>query len=141
LNPLVPLYRVADRLRYRKHRNLGQHGEDLAHRHVRRLGFTVVARNYRPPQGGGEIDLVAWDGPVLVFVEVKARTSGEFSAPERAIDPDKIRALRRTALDYVRRSGVGEPEVRFDVIAIADGALEHFRNVFALGSSPKAVSV
>ena len=141
MNLLAPLNRFADRLRYRKHRNLGQLGEDLAHRYIRQLGIIVSARNYRPPQGGGEIDLVAWDGAVLVFVEVKTRSSGEISAPERAIDPDKIRALRRTALDYVRRSGAGEPEVRFDVIAIADGSLEHFRDVFALSSSPRTLSV
>ena len=86
IGPPVPARR---RLRYRKHGNLGQHGEDLAHRWLRRNGFTVVARNWRPPQGGGEIDIVAWEGDSLVFVEVKSRASGDWSAPERDIDARK----------------------------------------------------
>jgi putative endonuclease len=102
---LAPIYRLGDRLRYRRHGNLGAHGEDLAHRWLRRHGFTVAARNYRPPQGGGEIDIVAWEGDFLVFVEVKTRGPAAGSAPERAIDDDKIWALRRAARDYVVRAG------------------------------------
>jgi putative endonuclease len=130
---LAPLYRIADALRYLKHANLGQRGEDLAHRHLRRNGFTVVARNWRPPQGGGEIDIVAWEGDSLVFVEVKTRASGEFSAPERDIDAEKIHALRRAARDYVRRSGADESRARFDAISIAAGNLEHLRDAFSVG--------
>jgi putative endonuclease len=128
---LAPLYRLADRIRYRRHGNLGAHGEDRAHRWLRRHGFTVVARNWRPPQGGGEIDIVAWDGDCLVFVEVKTRTSADSSAPERAIDDDKIWALRRAATDYVRRSGVDSSKARFDVLSIAGAGIEHLRDAFA----------
>ena len=96
---MAPLYRIADGLRYRRHGDLGQHGEDLAHRYLRRNGFTVVARNWRPPQGGGEIDIVAGEGDWLVFVEVKTRAADSLSAPERAIDSDKMIALRRAARD------------------------------------------
>jgi putative endonuclease len=135
LNPSALLYRLADRLRYGKERNLGRWGEDFAHRHLRSQGFTIAARNWRPPQGGGEIDIIAWDKTPernsLVFIEVKTRTSGEWSAPERAIDADKIRALRRTARDYVRRSGADPACVRFDAISIAGGKLEHLRDAFA----------
>ncbi|MGA2711623.1 MAG: YraN family protein [Bryobacteraceae bacterium] len=129
------LYRIADGHRYRKHGNLGQHGEDLAHRHLRRNGFIVVARNWRPPQGGGEIDIVAWEGDSLVFVEVKTRASGEWSAPERDIDGEKIHALRRAARDYVRRSGADESPVRFDAISITGDKLEHLRDAFSTGTS------
>jgi putative endonuclease len=128
---LAPLYRFADSLRYRRHRNLGQHGEDLAHRYLRKTGFTVVARNWRPPQGGGEIDIVAWEGDWLVFVEVKTRTSAEISAPERDIDLEKIRALRRAARDYIRRSGADASRVRFDAISIAGRTIDHLRDAFA----------
>jgi putative endonuclease len=92
----------------------------------------VVARNWRPPQGGGEIDLVAWDGDALVFVEVKSRVSGEFSAPERDIDQGKVDALRRAARDYVRRAGAEDREARFDVIAITGDRVEHLREAFPL---------
>lgn len=131
MNPLALLYRIADRRRYRNHGNLGQHGEDLAHRYLRRHGFIVVARNWRPPQGGGEIDIIAWEGETLVFIEVKSRASVQWSAPERDIDAEKMNALRRAARDYVRRSGADESQVRFDAISIAGGKLEHLRDAFA----------
>jgi putative endonuclease len=103
----------------------------------------VAARNWQPPQGGGEIDIVAWEGDVLVFVEVKSRSSADWSAPERAIDDDKMRALRRAARDYVLRSGADPALTRFDVISITMSAtmsatisaagekIEHFRDAFA----------
>ena len=128
---MAPLYRIADGLRYRKHGDTGRHGEDLAHRHLRARGFMVVARNWRPPQGGGEIDIIAWEKDCLVFVEVKTRTSAEWSAPERDIDAEKIRILRRAARDYIRRANVDESRVRFDAISISGRALEHLREAFA----------
>lgn len=131
MSPLALLYRIADGLRYRKHGSLGQHGEDLAHRYLRRHGFIIVGRNWRPPQGGGEIDIIARERETLVFVEVKARASGEWSAPERDIDPEKIRILRRAARDYIRRSGADESQVRFDAIAITGNKIEHLRDAFS----------
>jgi putative endonuclease len=130
LNLLAPLYSFADRLRFRRHGNLGQYGEDLAHRHLRRSGFIVAARNWRPPQGGGELDLIAWEGADLVFVEVKTRASGEWNDPERDIDSEKMRALRRAAKDYIRRAGAEAATTRFDVISITGKKLEHFRDAF-----------
>jgi len=135
LNPLAPLYRLADRLRFRRHGDTGRRGEDLAHRYLRRRGFLIVARNWRPPQGGGEIDIIACEpsksGDTLVFVEVKTRTSDEGSSPERAVDSEKIVALRRAAVDYVRRAEADPDRIRFDVIAITGTAVEHFRDAFA----------
>jgi putative endonuclease len=131
LNLLAPLYRIADGLRYLKHGDTGQHGEDLAHRYLRARGFIVVARNWRPPQGGGEIDIVAREGDWLVFVEVKTRTSAQWSAPERDVDMDKIQTLRRAARDYVRRANADESLVRFDAISITGGKIDHMREAFA----------
>jgi putative endonuclease len=137
LSPLAPLYRFADFLRSR-HVETGERGEDLAHRYLRRHGFRVVARNWRPPQGGGEIDIVAWEGEVLVFIEVKTRQPGTDkateSAPERAVNDDKMTALRRAARDYVRRAifddGTGERALRFDVVTIAGMRLQHMKEAF-----------
>jgi putative endonuclease len=128
---LKPLYRIADRLRYRKQGDLGRFGEDLAHRHLRSRGFIVVARNWRPPQGGGEIDIVSREGDWLVFVEVKTRTSSEFGAPEREIDLEKIRYLRRAARDYIRRANADSTKVRFDVITVTGRTIEHLRDAFS----------
>jgi putative endonuclease len=133
LNPLAPLYRIADRLRHRRLGDTGRRGEDMAHRHLRARGFTVVARNWRPPQGGGEIDIVAWEGEWLVFVEVKTRASGEWSAPERAIDTEKIETLRRAARDYMRRANVDGSRVRFDAISITGRNVDHLREAFGPG--------
>jgi putative endonuclease len=109
---------------------VGRQGEDLAHRYLRRAGLLVVARNWRPPQGGGELDLVAWEGAELVFVEVKTRVSGAWNAPERDIDVEKMQALRRTAKTYLRRAGLESVETRFDVISIEGRTLEHYRHAF-----------
>lgn len=130
MNLLAPLYRMADRLRSRKHPDTGRCGEDLAHRWLRANGFTVVARNWRPPQGGGEIDIVAREGDWLVFVEVKTRRSDAWSAPERDIDHAKIQALRRASRDYIRRSGADESKIRFDAISVTGRAIEYLRDAF-----------
>jgi putative endonuclease len=130
LNLLAPLYRLADSLRHRKENNTGRHGEDLAHRYLRAKGFIVVARNWRPPQGGGEIDIIARELDWLVFIEVKTRVSAEWSAPERDIDVQKIHTLRRAARDYVRRSKADEERVRFDAISITGRRIDHLREAF-----------
>ena len=122
------LYRIGDRLRHSARRKTlpveavnGRRGEDLAHRLLRRHGFTVVARNYRPPSGGGEIDLIAYDGGRLVFVEVKTRASTDFGAPENAVDQEKRTFIERAARDYARRSEVDWNAVRFDVVNVVLG--------------------
>ena len=113
------IYRAADAIRRRYLKdNHGRVGEDLAHRHLRRGGCTIVARNYQPRSGGGEVDLVAWQGGTLVFVEVKTRASVEFGEPERAVDGEKQQRLRRAARDYARRAGVEWGRVRFDIVSI-----------------------
>src|SRR5512140_2089746 len=101
------LLRFSDSMRHRARLRrwspdlaLGRRGEDMAHRFLRKQGFQVVARNYRARSGAGEIDLVAWEGSTLVFVEVKSRRTEEFGAPDRAVDRDKREALVRTAREY-----------------------------------------
>ena len=114
-----PIYRMADAVRRHWLKdNHGRVGEDLAHRHLRRRGCTIVARNYQPRSGGGEIDLVAWHGGNLVFVEVKTRASAEFGEPERAVDAEKQEHVRRAARDYARRAGVEWERVRFDIVSV-----------------------
>jgi putative endonuclease len=113
------LYRAFDALRRRTFPdNHGRMGEDLAHRYLRRRGCTVVARNYRPRSGPGEIDLIAWHGQRLVFVEVKTRSSAEFGTPDRAVDADKRAALERAAHEYARRANVSWEKTRFDIVSV-----------------------
>ncbi len=125
---LLLLPRFSDWLRHRIQRRvmtperaLGRRGEDYAHRFLQRKGYRVVARNYRTPSGGNEVDLIAWQGGHLVFVEVKSRTSDESSSPERAVTPEKQRRIVRAAADYSRRCKVEWGLVRFDVVSVLDG--------------------
>jgi putative endonuclease len=134
------LYRAADALRRRRLADdYGLIGEDLAHRYLRQQGCTIVARRYRPPAGGGEIDVVAWHGPILVFVEVKTRASADFGTPDRAVDAVKQEILARTGRDYARRAGVEWKNVRFDIVSIVlsrPPRIEWFRDAFQADPVP-----
>ena len=119
------VYRLADAVRDRGRRRFwprdlasGRRAEDLAHRFLRRRGMVIVARNYRPPFGGGEIDLIGWDREKLAIVEVKSRATAEFGDPEHAVDQEKQRFLERAARDYARRAGVDWNRVRFDIVSV-----------------------
>ncbi|HUI55546.1 MAG TPA: YraN family protein [Bryobacteraceae bacterium] len=129
------IYRAADALRRRSlAHNHGRLGEDLAHRYLRRHGCTIVARNYRPRSGAGEIDIVAWHGETLVFVEVKTRAGAEFGTPDRAVDTEKQERIRRAARDYARRAGVEWEKTRFDIVGVllTPARIEWNRNAFRL---------
>ena len=97
---------------------LGRRGEDLAHRFLRRQGFTIVARNYRLPSGDAEADLIAREGEDLVIVEVKTRESAEHGPPDRAVGPEKQRHLLRVAREYTRSNDIPWESVRFDVVTV-----------------------
>ncbi len=106
---------------------LGQTGEDLAAAHLRELGYRIVKRNLRGP--GGEIDIVAWDGETLAFVEVKARESRTFGSALGAVDARKRRRLRAIAADFLQFFAP-EAKARFDVLTIERGTLVLHRNAF-----------
>lgn len=139
------LYTLADHLRHWARRRrwpagqaAGRRGEDLAHRFLRRRGYRVVARNWRPRAAAGEIDLVAWLGPVLVFIEVKTRGTEEFGTPDRAVDAEKQTALIRCAREYARRAGVNWDRVRFDVVNVVmerPPRLELLQDAFKTGQT------
>jgi len=113
------IYRAADAVRRRKLRtNHGRLGEDMAHRYLRSRGCTIVARNYRPRGGAGEIDVVAWQGERLLFVEVKTRATAEFGEPESAVDIEKRQRLQHAARDYARRADIEWARTRFDIVSI-----------------------
>ena len=110
---------------------LGALGEQLGADYLRERGLVVLERNWRCRFG--ELDVVAADisARTVVFVEVKTRTSAEWSAPERDIDIEKIQTLRRAARDYIRRANADESRVRFDAISITGRRIEHLREAFA----------
>jgi putative endonuclease len=112
----------------------GRQGEELAYWHLRRKGFTMVARNYRRAGVAGEVDMIGWEGDTLVFVEVKARRSEDVRRAEDAVGPGKRRHLVAAATDYRRRARLAAP-YRFDVVSVhcpagQEPVIEHFRNAF-----------
>ena len=116
----------------------GKQGEDLACRELRRRGYAILARRFRTRHG--EIDIIARDGDVLVFVEVKARSSRGFGGALGAVTPRKQRQVIAMAQRYMARVGWAARPCRFDVVAVqADGGdapdVTLIRNAFGAGWS------
>ena len=116
------------------HYRTGRRGEESAYFHLRRLGYTMVARNFRSPRCRGEIDLIGWDNDVLCFVEVKTRTTRDVKPGEAAVDRHKRRLIAAVAREYLRRFPPS-CQWRFDVVSVyysESGAsqpqIEVFRN-------------
>lgn len=122
------------------HLVFGSKGEDEAFFYLRKLGFTVVARDYRSSRRRGDIDLIAWEKDTLCFVEVKTRSRRNFMPAEAAVDEEKRKTLSALAREYLRQQAHSKgsaPAFRFDVISVylesnglADITL--FRDAFAM---------
>jgi putative endonuclease len=114
----------------------GLEGESAAYFHLRRQGYTVVAQRWTEPGLGGDLDLIAWQGPVLCFVEVKTRTARDAMPAELAVDAEKRATLRKMARRYLRHlPGESPPQVRFDILSVylipgRKTEFEHFENAF-----------
>ncbi|MET0650809.1 MAG: YraN family protein [Pyrinomonadaceae bacterium] len=108
------------------HIALGRRGERLAADYLRARGYELVASNFKLNVGRNrrgavvqaEIDLVAYDGPVLCFVEVKTRASDWFAAPEANVDLRKQRQITRAARAYRRLLGLQNAPRRYDVVTV-----------------------
>lgn len=95
---------------------LGEDGEDLACRHLRKQGYTILERNYCCRVG--EIDVVARDGDTVVFVEVKERGGASHGGAVEAVTRSKRRRVIKAAQRWAASHGASEHLVRFDVVAI-----------------------
>jgi putative endonuclease len=101
------------------HLATGIEGEDAALFYLRRKGYVVAARRWSSGNVPGDLDLVAWQGPMLCIVEVKTRTAHDIAAAEVSVDSHKRHTLRRLARQYVRQlPQETAPPVRFDVISV-----------------------
>jgi putative endonuclease len=111
---------------------LGKSGEDLACRELERRGYAIVARRFRVRSG--ELDIVARDGAVLVFVEVKTRSGRRFGAAAEAVTFAKQRRIARLAGEYLLRHRMAACPCRFDVVSVTMGAgtpdVEIIQNAF-----------
>src|ERR1035438_5057786 len=101
------------------HLETGVAGEDAAFFYLRRKGYIVVARRWSAGNLPGDIDLIAWQGPMLCFVEVKTRPAADLAPAGGAVDSHKRHVLRRLARQYVRQLPQQEaPPARFDVLSV-----------------------
>ncbi|MBR0398529.1 MAG: YraN family protein [Eubacterium sp.] len=110
-------------------RSVGSEKEKRAAKYLEEAGMRILARNFRCRQG--EIDLVAADGNVIVFVEVKFRKNAGAGLPEEAVTARKMQRISRTAeFFYARYQLSPDTPCRFDVIAIEGDSLRHYRDAF-----------
>ena len=118
-----------------EHLRRGQLGERAAKKHLQKLGMKFLTAKFRSDHG--EIDLVFRDEDCLVFVEVKTRSSEDWTRPAAAVDARKRRLLSQTALDYLKRLKHPQVKIRFDIVEVllSDGdvrEVRHLPNTFTL---------
>ncbi len=114
---LKSLDRLSPARKRTAHLYTGERGEEAAYFHLRKLGYVMVARNYRSPRRRGEIDLVGWDKDELCFIEVKTKSSKDYIPAEVAVNAEKQHDLREVAREYLRKV-IGEPKTRFDILSV-----------------------
>lgn len=109
-----PINVTSDEEKYKQ--KLGQQGEKIAVRHLWKNGYRIIETNYKDEHG--EIDIIAEEGEVLAFIEVKTRTSTDFGQPEQAVDDEKQSHISRAAQNYCALKKVKNRQCRFDVVSI-----------------------
>lgn len=112
---------------------LGKSGEEVALQYLEKKKYKIIARSFRMFRG--EIDIIAYDRKILVFVEVKARKSRDFGAPEESVTPNKQRQIRKIANGFLAKNNLQNVECRFDVISLlfADNvgySIHHIKSAF-----------
>jgi putative endonuclease len=117
------------------HLRLGAHGEDAACAQLEASGYRILSRNYRCPHG--EIDIIALDGEVLVFVEVKSRTASRYGSPRDAVTPAKRRKMARAASHYMLAHLEAECAYRADIVEVgllrgSVAAVRHLQGAFSI---------
>lgn len=117
-----------------KQQQLGQRGETVAARLLKKQRYKILETNYRTRQG--EIDIIARDGDTIAFIEVKSRTSEHFGNPKGAVTLQKQRRISMAALQYLKATRQSEAKARFDVVGISSQTdpptIEIIKNAFEL---------
>lgn len=112
-----------------EHLRRGELGERAAKKYLQQAGLKFLTANFRSDRG--EIDLIFRDGDCLVFIEVKARSSEDWTRPAAAVDARKRRLLSQTALDYLKLLKNPQVKIRFDIVEVllADGEVREIRHL------------
>jgi putative endonuclease len=118
-----------------EHLRRGELGERAAKKYLQKQGLKFLTANFRSARG--EIDLIFRDGDCVAFIEVKTRSSEDWSRPAAAVNAERRRRLSQCALDYLRRLKNPPVKIRFDIVEVllADGKVSevrHLPNTFAM---------
>jgi putative endonuclease len=116
------------------HNELGKWGEDQAAEYLERKGYTIIERDWK--SGRRDLDIVAQDGEVIVFVEVKTRRNSLFGQPEESVDYHKLQSLQQAINHYIKFRQIRQ-EVRFDIISVVgtigtEPDIQHIQDVALL---------
>ena len=111
-----------------EHLLLGRKGERIACSRLLREGFDILARRWRGRHG--ELDLVAFESDLLVFLEVKTRASAQYGEPWEFVDPRKQLILQRTAEEFIAEYDLGQYAYRFDIVSVTGKEATVYRNAF-----------
>ena len=116
------------------HNDTGKWGEDLAAKYLEEKGYTIVERDWK--SGRRDIDIIALDDDVVVFVEVKTRRNRLFGDPEESVDYHKLQNLQQAISHYVKFKHIRQ-EIRFDIISVvgtigSEPDIQHIQNVALL---------
>ena len=102
-------------------------GEKAAAKYLKKQGYKIILQNYKAKMG--EIDIIAMDGDILVFAEVKQRAYDDFGAPREYVTKEKMRKIRNTAQLYLMKNKFSG-NVRFDVVEVLGDEINHIKNAF-----------
>jgi len=116
------------------HNELGKWGEDQAAEYLERKGYTIIERDWK--SGRRDLDIVAQDGEVIVFVEVKTRRNSLFGQPEESVDYHKLQSLQQAINHYIKFRQIRQ-EIRFDIISVVgtigtEPDIQHIQDVALL---------
>jgi putative endonuclease len=110
------------------HLLLGRKGERIACRYLLKEGFDILARRHQGRTG--ELDIIAFEKEILVFLEVKTRSSRQYGDPWEFVDWQKQQILRRTAEEFIADWNLEKYSYRFDIISVIGNEVNLFRNAF-----------
>ena len=112
-------------------RRQGNKAEEQAAKYLEEKGYKILARNFSSPMG--EVDIIAQDKQkTLVFVEVKQRKTNLFGGGLAAVNKAKQRRITLTAAAYIKKTKISYTALRFDIITITAGVLQHYENAFSV---------
>ncbi len=109
-------------MKIRSTKDIGALGEDIAVRHLKKLKYKIIARNYLTKRG--EVDIIAKDGDTIAFIEVKSRKSGTKVNPLYSVNIRKQKQICKAAQDYIVRKKIKDTMFRFDVLTVMHGGGE-----------------